>query len=104
MKDVFAFVVAIPLTVELFGALYAVFDAWRDSDARSAALERLAIPLAVWGLFWWWIGADGWHVLAAALATILIAHIVVFYAGRWLIRRPGVQTLVVDTDGTDEIT
>jgi hypothetical protein len=102
MKGVIAFIVAVPLTVELFGALYAVFDAWRDSDSRSAALERMAIPLAAWGLCWWWVGADGWRILAAAFATILVAHIVVFYAGRWLIRRAGVQTLVVDTDSSDE--
>jgi hypothetical protein len=102
MKDVIAFIIAVPLTVELFGALYAVFDAWRDRDSRSAALERLAIPLAAWGVLWWWVGADGWQILAAAFAAILVCHIAVFYAGRWLIQRSGVQTLSVDTDRTDD--
>ena len=48
MKDAIAFVIAVPLTVEMFGAMYAVFDAWRDRNSRSAALERLAVPLAAW--------------------------------------------------------
>jgi hypothetical protein len=104
MKDVIAFVIAMPLTVELFGALYAVFDAWRERDSRSAALERLAIPLAAWGLLWWWIGAAGWWVLAAAFGSVLVCHVVVFYAGRWLIGRPGTRTIVVDTDHADDLT
>ena len=97
MNEVIAFVIAVPLTVELFGALYAVFDAWRDRDSRSAALERLAVPLAAWGLLWWWIGAAGWQILAAAFATILVCHMAVFYVGGWLIRRSGIQTLAIDT-------
>jgi hypothetical protein len=103
MRDVIAFVIAVPLTVELFGALYAVFDAWRDRNSRSAALERLAVPLAVWGVLWWWIGADGWRILAAAFASVIVCHMAVFYAGGWLIRRPGTQTIVVDTDHADEL-
>ena len=102
MRDVIAFIIAVPLTVELFGALYAVFDAWRDIESRSAALERLAIPLAAWGVLWWWVGADGWQILGAAFAAILVCHIAVSYAGRWLIRRSGIQTISVDTDYTDE--
>jgi len=98
MRNVIAFVIAVPVTVELFGALYAVFDARRDGDSRSAALERLAIPLAAWGLLWWWIGAGGWRLLAAAFALVIVGHVTVFYAGKWLIRRPGIQTVVVDAD------
>jgi len=102
VKQMVAFVVAVPLTVELFGALYAVFDAWRARDSRSDALERLAIPMAGWGVLWWWIGAAGWLVLAAAFATTLVCHLAAFYAVRLLIRRSGIQTLAIDTDGTDE--
>ena len=102
MNAIVAFVIAVPLTVELFGAVYAVFDAWRDRDSRSAALERLAIPMAAWGLLWWWIGPAGWQVLATAFATILVCHVAVFYVGGWLIRRSGIQTLAIDTDGSDD--
>jgi hypothetical protein len=101
MKDVIAFIIAVPLTVEMFGALYAVFDARHDRDSRSAALERLAIPLAAWGLLWWWVGADGWQILATAFAAILVCHVAVFYAGRWLIQRSGTQTISVDTDADE---
>ncbi len=102
MKELIAFVVAVPVTVEMFGAMYAVFDAWRDRDSRSAALERLALPLAAWGVLWWWVGASGWQILFAAFAAILVCHIAVFYVGRWLIQRSAIQTIAVDTDRDQE--
>ncbi len=102
MKELFAFVVAVPVTVETLGALYAVFDAWRDRDSRSAALERFALPLAAWGVLWWWVGASGWQILVAAFAAILVCHIAVFYVGRWLIQRSAIQTITVDTDSDQD--
>jgi hypothetical protein len=101
MIEALAFVVAIPLSVELFGALYAVFDASRQADSRAAAVERLAAPLLAWGALWWLAGSDAWRVLIAALVFVLICHVVVFYTGRWLIKRPGVQTIAVDTESDD---
>jgi hypothetical protein len=92
------FIIAVPLSVELFGSMYAVFDAWRHPDSRAAAAERLAFPLMVWGALWWWIGAEAWYVLAAAWVTVVICHVAVFYGGRWLIRRPDSQTIAIDTD------
>jgi hypothetical protein len=96
------FIIAVPLSVELFGSIYAVSDAWRHPESRAAALERLAVPLMVWGMLWWWVGAEAWDVLAAAWAVVLVCHIAVFYGGRWLIRRPGTQTLAIDTDTDPE--
>ena len=96
-----AFMVAVPLSVELFGSLYAVFDAWRHADSRAAALERLAFPLTVWAVLWWLVGAEAWYVLAAALTLVLICHIAVFYGARWLIRRPNIQTIAIDTESDD---
>jgi len=102
MIFVLVFIIAVPLSVELFGSMYAVFDAWRHPESRAAAVERLAIPLMVWGFLWWWIGAEAWYVLAAAWAVVLICHIAVFYGARWLIRRPDTQTIAIDTDADPE--
>jgi len=98
MINVIAFVVAVPLSVELFGAFYAVFDASRQPESRAAAVERLAVPLIVWAAFWWLVGAEAWYLLAAALGFVVICHIAVFYIGAWLIRRPNMQTISVDTE------
>jgi hypothetical protein len=96
------FIIAVPLSVELFGSIYAVFDAWRHPESRAAAAERLAFPLMVWGVLWWWIGVEAWYVLAAAWAVVLVCHIAVFYGVRWLIKRPDNQTIAIDTDRTPE--
>ena len=40
MRNVIAFVIAVPVTVELFGALYAVFDARRRFAIRCARTSR----------------------------------------------------------------
>lgn len=98
MTLAFVFIIAVPLSVELFGAMYAVFDAWGLPESRAAAVERLAVPLMVWGVLWWWIGVGAWHVLAAAWVFALACHILVFYGGRWLIRRPDIQTIAIDSD------
>jgi hypothetical protein len=102
MIFVLVFIIAVPLSVELFGSMYAVFDARRHPESRAAAVERLAIPLLVWGCLWWWIGAEAWYVLAAAWAVVLICHSAVFYGARWLIRRPDTQTIAIDTDADFE--
>lgn len=95
------FVVAVPLSVEFLGALYAVYDAWRHAESRAAALERLAVPLTLWGALWWLGGVEAWHLLLAALLVVLACHIVVFYGTRWLLERPSAQTIAVDTDSDD---
>ena len=102
MKSFVAFLVAVPLSVELLGALMAIVDARRQPDARAAAVERLATPLLAWGLIWWSIGADGWRAMFGAIALVIAAHVVGFYAARWLLRRPAWQTAAVDTDAVDE--
>jgi hypothetical protein len=98
VKSLVVFVIAIPVSVELLGALLAVVDARRIPDARAAAVERLAIPVFAWGLLWWFIGADGWRVLIGALASVVVGHVVVFYVVRSLLRRPSMQTRAIDTD------
>ena len=102
MKSFAVFVVTVPLAVELLGALFAIFDARGLPDARAAAAERLAIPLLVWGLLWWLAGADAWAVMLGAVALVLVAHVVTFYAMRWLLQRPAWQTTAVDTDDSEE--
>ena len=102
MKSFVAFVIAVPLSVELLGALMAIVDARRQPDARAAAVERLALPLLAWGLLWWWVGADGWGVLLGAIALVVAAHVVAFHSMRWALRRPAWQTTAVDTDDAEE--
>ncbi|HTO59479.1 MAG TPA: hypothetical protein VMJ74_16885 [Pseudomonadales bacterium] len=102
MKSLVAFMIAIPLTVELLGAALAIRDARRAPDARAAAAERLALPLLAWGALWWWIGAAGWDVMFGAMALVVVAHVLTFYATRALLRRPRFQTNAVDTDETEE--
>jgi hypothetical protein len=98
VRTLVVFVVAIPLSVELLGALFAVFDARRIPDARAAAVERLALPIFGWGLLWWFVGVDGWRVLLGAVALVVAAHAVTFYSVRALLRRPSLQTLAIDMD------
>jgi hypothetical protein len=98
VRSLVVFVLAIPLSVELSGAIFAVADAWRTPDARAAAVERLAVPVFGWGLLWWFAGVDGWRVLFGAIAFVFAAHVVTFYAMRSLLRRPSLQTLSIDTD------
>jgi hypothetical protein len=98
VKSFVAFVFAVPLAVEVLGALMGIVDARRQPDGRAAAVERLTVPLLAWGFLWWWIGAGGWAVMFGAMALVIAAHVVAFYATRWLLRRPAWQTIAIDTD------
>jgi hypothetical protein len=98
MTWIVAFIVAVPLSIELLGALYAIFDVQRDTDARAAAVERLALPLLLWGTLWWLLGIEAWRLLIAALAFTLLCHVTWFFAAQWLIRRESLQTIAVDTE------
>jgi len=102
MKSLVAFVIALPLTVELLGAALAIRDARGAPDARAAAVERLALPLLAWGVLWWWMGARGWDVMLGAMALVIVAHALTFYAMRALLRKPWFQTNAVDTDEAEE--
>ncbi len=101
MIDALAFFIAVPLAVELIGAVCAVFDASGHSDVRAAALERVALPLFAWGALWWLIGAAGWPLLVAAVVFVVLCHIVAFYAVRWALRRPRVHMIAIDTESED---
>ncbi len=101
MIDALAFLVALPLSVELLGAACAVLDARHHLDLRAAALERLAVPLLAAGILWWLIGAAKWPLLVAAVLLAFLCHIVWFYVTRWLLRRPGAQTVALDTESDD---
>jgi hypothetical protein len=102
VKSFVAFVIAVPLAVELLGALLAIADARRHPDARVGAVERLAVPLLAWGLLWWWIGAAAWGVVLGAMVLVIVAHVVTFYMMRWLLQRPTWQSTSVDTDDPEE--
>src|SRR5262245_22698781 len=49
MNTLLAFLFGIPLAAELLGACLSIVDNWREPNARAAAVERLAIPLLLWG-------------------------------------------------------
>jgi hypothetical protein len=92
------FLAALPLSVELLGAIFSIADGWRSTGAKADALERLALPLFCWGGLWWLIGVDGWPVMLGALSSVLFLQVASFYAVRLLISRPRLQTQSIDTD------
>ena len=93
-----AFVFGIPLAAELLGACLSVRDSWRQPDARAAAVERLAIPLLLWGTLWWCVGADAGAPLWSALLFVAAWQVVSFYGIRMLSGWSRFQTIAVDTD------
>ncbi len=98
MKNVLGFVLAVAVSVELLAAVLSVFDARRRPSERAAAVERLALPTLLWGAVWWFVGVSGGWVLLAAMLVVVVAHVITFHVGQWLLRMPGRQTLSVDTD------
>ena len=102
MKSVAVFLLALPLSVELWGALFGVMDGWRASASRAAALERFAVPLLLWGAVWWFGGVSAWRVLLVALLVVLACQVATFYGTRLLIRLPRVQTNAIDTESDAE--
>jgi hypothetical protein len=98
MKSVIVFLLALPVSVELWGALFGVLDSWRVAASRAAALERFAIPLLLWGALWWLVGVGAWRLMVIALVVVLACQVVTFYATRLLIRVPRLQTIAIDTE------
>ena len=98
MKSVVVFLLALPVSVELWGALFGVLDGWRVAASRAAALERFAVPLLLWGALWWLLGVGAWRLMVIALVLILACQVVTFYGMRLLIRIPRLQTIAIDTD------
>jgi hypothetical protein len=101
MNGILAFVFGIPLAAELLGACLSVLDSWRQPDARAAAVERLAIPMLLWGGLWWLVGANAGAPLWSALLTVALWQVVCFYGIRLLSRWRGFQTIAIDTDIAD---
>jgi len=102
VNTVIAFVVAMPLSVEMLGALYGVRDGWAHTGSKAAALERLAAPLLCWCCLWWLVGVEMWHVMLAALVVVVILHVVTHYTTVLMISRPRFQTNAIDTDSDDD--
>ncbi len=98
MKSVIVFLFALPVSVELWGALFGVLDGWRVATSRAAALERSAIPLLLWGALWWLGGVGAWRLMVIALVVVLGCQVVTFYGTRLLIRIPSLQTTAIDTE------
>jgi hypothetical protein len=98
MNTVLAFVFGIPLAAELLGACLSVLDSWREPNARAAAVERLAIPLLLWGALWWCVGADASAPLWSALLIVAGWQVISFYGIRLLSSWRRFQTIAVDTD------
>jgi hypothetical protein len=101
MSDVFAFIVGIPLAVELLGACFSIFDCWRLPAARAAAVERLAVPMLCWGALWWAVGLDAWPTLLTALTLVFVWQLIAFYGAQLLSRWSRFQTIAVDTDSAE---
>ncbi len=98
MRSVVVFLLALPVSVELWGAFFSVFDGWRVAASRAAALERFALPLLLWGALWWLVGVDGWRLMVGALFGVLACQVVTFYGTRLVMRIRRLQTIAVETD------
>ena len=98
MKSALVFLLALPLSLELWGAWFGVMDSWRAAASRAAALERFAVPLLLWGALWWLGGVSAWRLLVVALLVVLACQVATFYGARLLIRLPRVQTNAIDTE------
>lgn len=98
MRTLLAILVGIPLAVELLGAVCAIRDGWSQPDARAAAVERLAVPMLMWGLLWWIAGATAGPVLSAVLVGVALWQFVAFAVVRLLSRWRRFQTVAEDTD------
>ena len=98
MFEALIFVAAIPLSVELAGACVAVFDNFGQLESRAAAVERVAVPLLLWGALWWLGGPGAAPIMLAAMAFVLvwqfIAHAALALLGRW----PRFFTTSIETD------
>ena len=102
MNTLMVLILALPLSVEVLGALFSVRDGWGESASKASALEHLAAPLLCWGALWWLVGIDMWRAMVAALVAVLILHVVTHFAVRLLISRPRFQTHAIDTDSGDD--
>lgn len=98
MKSLIVFVLALPVSMELWGAVFGVWDGWRVAASRAAALERFAVPMLLWGALWWLGGVGAWRLMVIALVVVLACQVVTFYATRLLIRIPRLQTTAIDTE------
>src|SRR5262245_26624553 len=98
MNTLLAFLFGIPLAAELLGGCLSIVDSWNEPNARAAAVERLAIPLLLWGGLWWWVGADASGPLWSALLIVAGWQVVSFYGVELLGRWRRFQTIAVDTD------
>lgn len=103
MNSILAFVLGVPLAAELLGACLSVLDSWRQPDGRAAAVERLAVPMLLWGALWWLVGADAGVPLWSALLAVAAWQVISFYCMRLLSRWRGFQTIAIDTDIVERV-
>jgi len=93
---VLLFIIALPIAMELIGALLALRDGWCDRGARSAGINRLAVRIAILAVFLTLAPQRSWWVFGAAAATVLFAHVLSFYSFRLISRR--FPAAVIDRD------
>jgi hypothetical protein len=102
MTSVIAVLLGLPLTIELLGACLSIRDNWTDQERRAAAVERLALPLLLWGALWWLLGSSAWPALIWLSGLVVAWQLAVFYVTRWLSHWPVLQTNAIDRDDVVE--
>lgn len=91
MSNLLVFILAIPLSVELFGRLLGLRDVWLVRDARPGALQRLIAPTLALGLMVWWAAAEHLGALLAGMLLVPLWQIVTGYAMRLITLVPRFQ-------------
>jgi hypothetical protein len=90
--------VAIPLTIELFGRLLAIRDSWAVARLRPRALQRLVAPLAIGALLLWLFPVYAWPGFAFGMSFVIVWRVIALVAMRLAMRHPVSYTRSIDLD------
>ena len=90
--------IAIPLTIELFGRLIAIRDVWPVRPLRPRAFQRLVPPLAAIAIVLWIFPQTAWRGLAYGAIFVIAWRWLALIAVRITMRIPAFQTRSIDLD------
>lgn len=90
--------IALPLSIELFGRLLAIRDVWAVAELRPHAFQRLVLPFALIGLVLWIFPDSAWRGLIYGGIFVIAWRWLVFIIVRVAMRIPAFQTRSIDLD------
>src|SRR5262245_11696111 len=92
----------VPITIELFGRLLAIRDAWAVARLRPRALQRLVAPLAIGALLLWVFPVDAWPGFVFGMSFVVAWRVITLVAIRIAMRIEALHARSIDLD-TDAI-